>query len=163
MGVCVCACVCVCVCVYMCASVLLTDGDVGGAVCLQEAVEVVPHARHPVDDLHQLQVARAAADLRLDQLPAQEAAQEAFHRLQVVGTQHPPEDHTGEGGSGTHEAVPTLNERTNAVNERTNTVNERTNGVNERTNAANERTNAVNERTNAVNERTNAVNERTSS
>lgn len=57
---------------------------------LQEAVEVVPNPRDPVDDPHQLHVARPAADLRLDQLPPQVAAQEAFHRLHVVGAQHPP-------------------------------------------------------------------------
>ena len=58
---------------------------------LQEAVEVVPDARDPVDDLNQLRVARSAADLRLDQLPPQVAAEEALHRLHVVGTQHPPD------------------------------------------------------------------------
>lgn len=61
---------------------------------LQEAVEVVPNPRDPVHDLHQLHVARSAADLRLDQLPPQEAAEEAFDRLHVVDTQHPP----GRGG-----------------------------------------------------------------
>ena len=51
---------------------------------------MVPDARDPVDDLDQLQDAFAAADLRLDQLPPQIATQEALHRLQVIGTQHPP-------------------------------------------------------------------------
>lgn len=46
-----------------------TDGDVRGAVCLQEAVEVVPDPRDPLDDLHQLRVPRAAPDLCLNQLP----------------------------------------------------------------------------------------------
>lgn len=64
----------------------LTDGDVRGAVCLQEAVEMVPNPRDPVDDLHQLYIARSAADFRLDQLPPQVATQEAFHWLHVVGT-----------------------------------------------------------------------------
>lgn len=59
---------------------------------LQEAVEVVPNPWDPVDDLHQLHVARSAADLRLNQLPPQVATQEALHRLHVVGTQHPPDD-----------------------------------------------------------------------
>lgn len=68
-----------------------TDGDVRGAVCLQEAVEVVPDPRDPLDDLHQLRVPRAAADLRLDQLPPQVAAQEALHGLHVVGTENPPD------------------------------------------------------------------------
>ena len=77
----------------------LTDGDVRGAVCLQEAVEVVPNPRDPVDDLHQLHVPRSAADLRLDQLPPQVAPEEAFHRLHVVGTQHPPDrEHAGTAG-----------------------------------------------------------------
>lgn len=58
---------------------------------LQEAVEVVPNPRDPIDDLHQLHVARAAADLRLNQLSPQVAAQEAFHWLHVIGTQHPPD------------------------------------------------------------------------
>lgn len=63
-------------------------------MCLQEAVEVVPNSRYPVDDLHQLHVARSAADLRLDQLPPQVATEEALHRLHVVGTQHPPDQRT---------------------------------------------------------------------
>lgn len=53
---------------------------------------MVPDARDPIDDLDQLQDALAAADLRLDQLPPQVATQEALHRLQVIGTQH-PSDH----------------------------------------------------------------------
>lgn len=68
-----------------------TNGDIRGAVCLQEAVEVVPDLRDPLDDLHQLRVPRAAADLSLDQLPPQIAAQEALHRLHVVGTENPPD------------------------------------------------------------------------
>lgn len=51
---------------------------------------MVPDARDPIDDLDQLQDALAAADLRLDQLPPQIATKEALHRLQVIGTQHPP-------------------------------------------------------------------------
>lgn len=68
-----------------------TDGDVRGTVCLQETVKVVPDPRDPLDDLYQLCVPRAAADLRLDQLPPQVAAQEALHRLHVVGTENPPD------------------------------------------------------------------------
>lgn len=71
-----------------------TYGDIRRAVCLQEAVEVVPNPWDPVDDLHQLHAARSAADLHLDQLPPQVAAEEAFHRLRVVGTQHPPDPRT---------------------------------------------------------------------
>lgn len=73
-------------------------------MCLQEAVEVVPDSRYPVDDLHQLHVARSAADLRLDQLPPQVATEEAFHRLHVVGTQHPPDQRT-------HGRMKTLNRK----------------------------------------------------
>lgn len=69
----------------------LTNGDIRGAVCLQEAVEVVPDPRDPVDNLHQLYVACSAADLHLDQLPSQVAAKETFHWLHVVDTQHPPD------------------------------------------------------------------------
>lgn len=72
----------------------LTDCDVRGAVCLQEAVEMVPNPRDPVDDLHQLYVARPAADLSLNQLPPQVATQEAFHWLHVVSTQNPPDQKT---------------------------------------------------------------------
>lgn len=60
-------------------------------MCLQEAVEVVPNPGDPVDDLHQLHVAHSAANLHLYQLPSQVATQEAFHRLHVIGTQHPPD------------------------------------------------------------------------
>lgn len=67
----------------------LTDGDVRGAVSLQEAVEVVPNPWDPVNDLYQLYVARSAANLHLNQLPPQVATKEAFHWLHVVGTQHP--------------------------------------------------------------------------
>lgn len=60
-------------------------------MCLQEPVEMVPNTRDPVDDLHQLCVACSTADLCLDQLPPQVTTQKAFHRLRVVGTQHPPD------------------------------------------------------------------------
>lgn len=69
-------------------------------MCLQEAIEMVPNPWNPVDDLHQLYVARPASDLRLDQLPPQVATQEAFHWLHVVGTQHPPDQRTNAGSSG---------------------------------------------------------------
>lgn len=83
----------------------LTDGDIRGAVCLQEAVEVVPNPRDPVNNLHQLHVARSAADLRLYQLPPQVTTKEAFHWLHVVGTQHPP-------GQRTHRCNRTLQHHT---------------------------------------------------
>lgn len=67
----------------------LTDCDIRGAVCLQEAVKVMPNSRDPVDNLYQLHVACSAANLHLDQLPPQVATEEAFHWLHVVGTQHP--------------------------------------------------------------------------
>lgn len=59
-------------------------------MCLQEAVEVLPGLGDPVDDLNQVIAARVLIDLRLYQLPPQEAAQETFDRLGVVGAQHPP-------------------------------------------------------------------------
>lgn len=67
-----------------------TDGYVRGAVGLQEAVKVLPGLGHPVDDLHQIVAPRAPIDLRLDQLPPQEAAEETLDWLSVVGAQHPP-------------------------------------------------------------------------
>lgn len=57
---------------------------------LQEAVEVLPGLGHPVDDLHQVVAPRAPVNLRLNQLPPQEAAEETLDRLGVVGAQHPP-------------------------------------------------------------------------
>lgn len=57
---------------------------------LQEAVEVMPDLGDPVDDLHQLRVACPPTDLRLHELPPQEAAEETLHGLRVVGTKHPP-------------------------------------------------------------------------
>lgn len=68
----------------------LTYGDIRGAVGLQEAVEVVPGAGHPLHYAHQLRATRAAADLCLQKLPPQVASQEALQRLGVVGTQNPP-------------------------------------------------------------------------
>ena len=64
---------------------------------LQEAVEVLPDPGQPVHDLDELRAPRVPGDLRLDQLPPQEAAQEALHRLSVVSTQHPPERGRGRG------------------------------------------------------------------
>lgn len=57
---------------------------------LQETVQVLPGLGDPVDDLNQVITAHVLVDLRLYQLPPQKAAQEAFHRLRVVGAQHPP-------------------------------------------------------------------------
>ena len=69
---------------------------------LQEAVEVLPDAGQPVDHLDELRAPGVPGDLRLDQLPPQEAAQEALHRLSVVSAQHPPERgrRMGEGREG---------------------------------------------------------------
>lgn len=80
--------VCVCVCLK------LTYGDIRGAVCLQEAVKVLPVLGHPVDDLNQVIAARVLIDLCLYQLPAQETAQKTFYRLGVVCAQHPPTTRT---------------------------------------------------------------------
>lgn len=67
-----------------------TYGDVRGAVCLQEAVEVMPDLGNPVDDFHQLHVPHPPTDLRLHELPPQEPTQETLHGLRVVGAKHPP-------------------------------------------------------------------------
>lgn len=55
---------------------------------------MLPRLGDPVDDLDEVVAAHALVDLRLDQLPPQEAAQETFHRLGVVGAQHPPTQNT---------------------------------------------------------------------
>ena len=69
----------------------LTNGDIGRAVGFKELVDVRPDLGHPVDDLVEVVVPHARADLGLHQLAAQVAAEEALHGLHVVGTQHPPE------------------------------------------------------------------------
>lgn len=74
---------CVCVCE-------LTYGDIRGAVCLQEPIEVLPGLGDPVDDLNQVIAAHVLSDLCLYQFPPQETAQESFDWLCVVGAQHPP-------------------------------------------------------------------------
>lgn len=74
----------------MCVCLRLTYGDIRGAVCLQEAVEVLPGLGDPIDDLNQVIAARVLIDLRLYQLPSQEAAEETFDRLGVICAQHPP-------------------------------------------------------------------------
>lgn len=81
----------------------LTYGDIGGAVCLQEAVEMLPGLGDPVDDLNQIIAAHVFVDLRLNQLSAQEAAQEPLDGLGVVGAQHPPT--TGEITNGETKAA----------------------------------------------------------
>lgn len=75
-----------CVCVY----VKPTYGDIRGAVCLQEAVEVLPGLGYPVDDLNQVIAAHVLIDLRLYQLSPQEPAQETFDWFGVIRAQHPP-------------------------------------------------------------------------
>lgn len=57
---------------------------------LQEAVEMMPDLRDPVDDFHQLCIAHPPTDLHFHELPPQEAAKETLHGLRVVGTKHPP-------------------------------------------------------------------------
>jgi len=59
-------------------------------VCLQEAVEVLPGLGDPVNDLNQVIAAHVLIDLCLDQLTPQEATQETFDWLCMVGAQHPP-------------------------------------------------------------------------
>lgn len=58
---------------------------------LQEGIEVLPGFRNPVDDFDEVVAAHVLIDLSLDQFSSQETAQEALHRLGVIGTQHPPE------------------------------------------------------------------------
>lgn len=67
-----------------------TNGDVRGAMGLQEAVEMLPGLGEPVDDLDEVIAAHTLGDFRLDQLPPQEAAQEALHWLRVIGAEYPP-------------------------------------------------------------------------
>lgn len=73
-----------------CVEEKLTYGDIRGAVCFKEAVEVLPGLGDPVDDLNQVIAAHVLIDLCLYQFPPQETAQETFDRLGVVGAQHPP-------------------------------------------------------------------------
>lgn len=74
----------------MCVYVKPTYGDIRGAVCLQEAVEVLPGLGYPVDDLNQVIAAHVLIDLRLYQLSPQEPAQETFDWFSVIRAQHPP-------------------------------------------------------------------------
>lgn len=64
--------------------------DIGGAVCLQEAVKVLPGLGYPVDDLNQVVAASVFVDLCLDQLSPKKTAQEPFDWLGVIRAQHPP-------------------------------------------------------------------------
>lgn len=74
----------------VCVCLRLTYGDIRRAVCLQEAIEVLPRLGDPVDDLNQVIAARVLIDLRLYQLTAQETSEETFDWLGVVCAQHPP-------------------------------------------------------------------------
>lgn len=65
------------------------DGDLRRVVRLEEAVEVGPAARHPVDDARHVAVARLGRQLVGHQPPAEEAPQQALHRIAVVGQQDP--------------------------------------------------------------------------
>lgn len=64
----------------------LTDRDIRRTVRFQEAVEMMPNRRDPLNNFHQLPVPHTTADLCLQKLPAQETSQEAFHRLGMIGT-----------------------------------------------------------------------------
>lgn len=75
---------------HSCVYVKPTYGDIRGAVCLQEAVEVLPGLGYPVDDLNQVIAAHVLIDLRLYQLSPQEPAQETFNWFSVIRAQHPP-------------------------------------------------------------------------
>lgn len=80
----------------VCVCLRLTYGDIRGAVCLQEAIEVLPCLGDPVDDLNQVIAARVLIDLRLYQLAAQETSEETFDWLCVVCAQHPPTQRAGD-------------------------------------------------------------------
>lgn len=56
---------------------------------LQEAVEMLPHFRDPINDLHQLHVPYSIGHFCFDQLSPEVAPQETLDRLRVVGTEHP--------------------------------------------------------------------------
>lgn len=52
---------------------------------------MLPGFGDPVDDFDEVVAAHALINLSFNQFSFQESAQEALHRLSVVGTQHPPE------------------------------------------------------------------------
>ena len=58
---------------------------------LQEAVEVLPAARDPLDDPLQFPVPTTRLQLALDEPAPQEAPQEPLDRLRVVGQKDPPD------------------------------------------------------------------------
>lgn len=64
-------------------------------MCLQEAVEMLPDTRDPLDDLDQVGVTRATADLSFQKLPAQKTTQEALHWFSVIRTKQPSGIKTG--------------------------------------------------------------------
>ncbi len=57
----------------------------------EELVEVLPHFGHPLDDFDEVAVLGLVADLGLDELPTEVAAEETLDRLHVVGAQNPAE------------------------------------------------------------------------
>ena len=71
-----------------------TDGDVAGAVRLEELVEMLPDARNPLDDavVRRTVLGRAAAThLGVGEPPSKVACEEAVDGLHVVGAEHPAE------------------------------------------------------------------------
>lgn len=52
---------------------------------------MLPGFGDPVDDFDEVVTAHVLINLSFNQFSPQESAQEALHRLSVVGTQHPPE------------------------------------------------------------------------
>jgi len=75
-----------------------TDEEVGGAVFLQEGVQMVPELGHPVQHAQQLLLVGVDVCVRLQQLPPQVAHQEAVGWLHVVGEgQHPGGDVGAQG------------------------------------------------------------------
>ena len=76
-----------------------TDGDVAGAMCLEELIEVLPDARYPLDDTVARRCPPASISrsvlpsthLGVSEAPSQIAGEEAVNGLHVIGTQHPAE------------------------------------------------------------------------
>lgn len=52
---------------------------------------MLPGFRDPVDDFDEVIATHVLINLSLNQFSSEETAQEALHRLSVIGTQHPPE------------------------------------------------------------------------
>lgn len=69
----------------------LTNSNIGGAVSLQELVQMLPDLGNPINNFNQLCISHPATDLCFNQFSPQETAEKAFDWLSVVSTQHPSE------------------------------------------------------------------------